>query len=269
MMDQPDSSGIVVLDVETTGKERSTDQIVELCLQVGLGAPRFTEVWRIKPSVPIHPEAQAVHGITAADLEGCRTFAEHAPAIVEQLAAANVIVGYGVAFDLDVLQAELARAGMPPLDLQGKHVVDVLRLWHHVEPRTLAAAHEKFCGEPLADAHAARSDVAATASVLMAMLEAFGLGGKPWPELAAIANPFPGRENWIGPSHHIQWDSNGAVIAFGKHRGARLDEIEPGFLRWVIDKDFPPHVKEVCRAALQLRGERLLAWIVERYPRAG
>ena len=30
-------TSIVVLDVESTGKERATDQIIELCLQLGIG----------------------------------------------------------------------------------------------------------------------------------------------------------------------------------------------------------------------------------------
>ena len=262
-------SPIVVLDVETTGKERSTDQIIELCLQLGLAPGSECRVWRIRPTVPIHPEAQAVHGITAADLAASPMFDAVAPEIVEMLAAADVIVGYSVAFDLDIVQAELTRVRMPPLDLQGKHVVDVLRLWHHVEPRTLVAAHEKFCGAPLADAHAARVDVGATAQVLTAMLETFGLVGKSWPELAAIADPFPGRENWIGPSHHLQWNDRGEpVFAFGKNKGCRIDEIDPGFLHWILGKDFPPHVKDICRQALLAHGEKFTAWIIKRYPRA-
>lgn len=260
-------TAILVLDVETTGKDRATDQIVELCLLLGLGPDAECRGWRIRPTVPIHPEAQAVHGITAADLESCPPFRDVASQLVAYLTAAEVIVGYNVAFDLDIVQAELQRAGQQPLDLTGKHVVDVLRLWQHVEPRTLVAAHERFCGSQLTDAHAASADVAATARVLGAMLDRFGLTGWPWPELAAIANPFPGRENWIGPSHHIQWDRGNPVFAFGKHKGYRIDLVDPGFLSWVLGKDFPAHVKEVCRAALQQRGSLLETWIAERFGR--
>lgn len=259
---------IVVLDVETTGKDRARDQVIELCIQLGLDECAEFRTWRFKPSVPVHPEATKVHGITDADLVDCPAFAAIASSIVAYIAGTDVIVGYNVAFDLDMLQAELARAGLPALDLAAKQVVDVLRLWHTVEPRTLAAAHQKFCGAELVDAHQAAADVAATSRVLVGMLATFGLGGKPWPELAAMANPFAARANWIGPSHHIQWSADGkTILAFGKNNGRPLDETDPGFLRWVIDKDFPPHVKEVCRAALQLRGEALTTWIAQRYPR--
>lgn len=261
-------TSIVVLDIETTGKERSTDQIIELCLQLGLGPQADRRVWRIKPTVPIHPEAQAVHGITEADLADCKPFGEFASVILSALAAAEVIVGYGVAFDLDILQAELARAGLAPLDLSTKQIVDVLRLWHRVEPRTLAAAHERFCGAQHEGAHAAGMDVAATARVLVAMRAAFGLVGKTWPELAAIADPFPGREKWIGPSNHIQWENGAAVIAFGKHKGTRVDRVDSGFLLWVLRKDFPPHVKDICDLALNKRGDELTAALAQRYPRS-
>lgn len=257
----------VVLDVETTGKEVSRDQIVEISLLVGLDVDAECRGWRIKPSIPIHPEAEKVHGITAEAVANCPTFREAAPTFVPILINADVIVGYNVAFDLDVLQAELERAGLDRLDLTGKHVVDVLRLWHHVEPRTLVAAHERFVGAPLENAHAASVDVAATSRVLDAMLTQFGLLHKSWPELSALANPFAARANWIGPSNHLQWDGAHAVFGFGKHRGVRIALADGGFLQWVLGKDFPPHVKAIVREAFRRQPDDLDAWIAERFPR--
>jgi DNA polymerase III subunit epsilon len=259
-------TSIVVLDVETTGKERSTDQVIELCLQLGIDASSGSRTWRIKPSAAIHPEATAVHGITAADLADCPAFAAAAAEFRPLIEGADVIVGYNVAFDLDMLAAEFARATLPPLDLAGKRIVDVLRLWHHVEPRTLVAAHEKFCGEALVDAHQASADVAATARVLVSMLETFGLTDKEWSEIAAISDPFSGREAWVGPSPHVQRDATGAVVfGFGKHKGLQVDQVDPGFLRWVLAKDFPPHVKKICGVALERR-RQFKDWIAQYYP---
>jgi DNA polymerase-3 subunit epsilon len=258
---------VVVIDVESTGKDRATDQIIELCVRLGIGEDAESRTWRIRPSVVIHPEAIAVHGITMADLAYCPTFVAVTPEFLPLLEAADVVVGYNVGFDLDMLQAELARAGIPPLDLSRKLIVDVLRLWHHVEPRTLVAAHEKFCGTPMADAHQAHADVTATARVLTAMLGTFGLASKEWSEIAAISNPFPTRSSWLGPSLHIQWDASGAVVfGFGKYKGTQVDQVDGGFLRWILAKDFPPHVKDICRVALE---RRLLFkdWVARNYPR--
>ena len=261
------SSQIVVLDVETTGKERATDQIIEMCLRFGLGPDAEARTWRIRPEVPIHPEAAAVHGITMEDLASCPLFSAVVSEFLPLIATADVVVGYNVAFDLDMIQAEFARAGIPPLSLTGKQIVDVLRLWHHVEPRTLVAAHAKFCGEALVDAHQATVDVAATARVLSSMLAAFGLSEKPWPEIATISDPFANRAAWIGPSPHIQWDASGAaVFGFGKYKGQQVGHSDGGFLRWVLAKDFPPHVKNICKVALERR-RKFDEWIVTYYPR--
>ena len=258
---------VVVLDVETTGKERATDQIIELCLRFGLGPDAEARTWRIRPEVPIHPEATSVHGITMEALATCPLFAAVVSEFLPLIVGAEVIVGYNVAFDLDLLQAELARAGMPPLSFAGRQIVDVLRLWHHVEPRTLVAAHAKFCGEPLVDAHQAAVDVAATARVLSSMLAAFGLSDKPWSEIATISDPFASRTSWIGPSPHIQWDASGEVVfGFGKYKGQQVVNADGGFLRWILAKDFPPHVQKICKVA-QERRRTFSEWISTYYPR--
>jgi DNA polymerase-3 subunit epsilon len=258
---------IVVLDVESTGKERATDQIIEMCIRLGIEQNAESRTWRIRPEVPIHPEATGVHGITPDDVVGCPSFAELVGEFLPLITGADVIIGYNVAFDLDMLQAELSRAKMPPLDFGGKQIVDVLRLWHHVEPRTLVAAHAKFCGTELVDAHQAEADVAATARVLASMLAQFGLADKPWPEIAAISNPFANRSMWLGPSQHIQWDESGAVVfGFGKHKGQQVAHADAGFLRWVLAKDFPPHVKKICEVALERR-RQFGDWITTYYRR--
>jgi DNA polymerase-3 subunit epsilon len=258
---------IVVLDVESTGKERATDQIIEMCIRFGLESDAASRTWRIKPEIPIHPEATGVHGISMTDVADCPLFANLVGEFLPLITEADVIVGYNVAFDLDMLQAELSRAKMPPLDFGGKLVIDVLRLWHHVEPRTLVAAHAKFCGAELVNAHQAEADVAATARVLGSMLAQFGLTDKSWSDIAAIADPFANRSTWIGPSQHIQWDESGAVVfGFGKYKGQQVAHADAGFLKWVLAKDFPPHVKKICSVALERR-RQFDDWIATYYRR--
>ena len=258
---------IVVLDIETTGKERATDQIIELCVRLGMETDAEYRTWRIRPEVPIHPEATGVHGITADAVVSCPVFADAAPEFLPLIIAADVLVGFNIAFDLDIIQAELARAKIPPLDFGPKHIVDALRLWHHVEPRTLVAAHAKFCGEELVDAHQAEADVAATARVLSSMIAAFGLSDKSWSEIAEISNPFANRSAWLGPSPHVQWDESGAVVfGFGKYKGQQVAHADRGFLRWVLSKDFPPHVKKICEVALERR-RQFGDWIATYYRR--
>jgi DNA polymerase-3 subunit epsilon len=262
---------VIVFDCETTGTDRMQDQIIELCTQHGLDDDALNQTWRIKPSVPIHPGAQAVHGITLADLEGCPAFAEVADAILAVFAEADVIVGYNIAFDIEMLQAELARAGRSPLDFQGKQIVDAFRLWQQCEPRSLQHAHQRFVGNGFAAAHSASADVAATGRVLAGMLRAFNLDGQDWTQIANVCDP--GRASWVGPSRHLRWEGDAIVFGFGKHAGAALHDLacgpDRGFLRWILDRppgrDFPTHVVEVCRAALDLPRDEFLAWARRRY----
>ncbi len=266
-----------MFDCETTGTDRAVDQVIELCVQFGLEDDATNKIWRIKPAVPIHPGAQAVHGITMADLEGCPAFGELADEIAAVFAEADVIVGYNLIFDIEMLQAELARVGKPILDVTGKKIVDAFRLWQQCEPRSLQHAHQRFVGNEFAAAHSASADVAATGRVLSGMLRAFNLAEHDWDAIATKCDPsrfekLALRASWVGPSRHLQWSNDVIVFGFGKHTDAKVHELAQGpdrsFLRWITDKDFPPHVKEVCKAALDLPADEFLAWARQRYGQA-
>ena len=261
---------ILVFDCETTGTDRVRDQVIELCAQRGLGDAATSRVWRIKPNVPIHPGAQAVHGISIEDLAECPSFAEVADDIAAVFAEADVIVGYNLAFDIDMIQAEYTRINKPLLDFTTKKIVDAFRLWQQCEPRSLMHAHQRFVGSQFEAAHSASADVAATGRVLEGMLRAFALEGQDWEQIATKCDPnHAQRASWVGPSRHLRWENEVIVLGFGKHGGAPVHELAAGpdrsFLKWVIERDFPVHVTEVCRAALDLPGEEFLAWARDRY----
>lgn len=261
------ASKIIVFDCETTGIDFAKDQVIELCVQHGLEPGANSQVWRIKPAVPIHPAAQQVHGISIEELAGCPPFEAYADEIAAVFAVAEVIVGYNLSFDIDMLQAEYARIGRAPLDLSNKKIVDPFRLWQQCEPRSLQHAHRRFVGDEFASAHSASADVAATGRVLVGMLRQFELEDRDWGQIASVCDP--GRASWVGPSRHLRWDGEVIVLGFGKHMGIPLHELAAGpdrsFLRWVVDKDFPPHVAEICKAALERAPDDLLSWVRSRY----
>jgi DNA polymerase-3 subunit epsilon len=258
---------VLVFDVETTGTDKRSDQVIELCVQYGLDGSQ-SKTWRFKPSCPINPGAQAVHGISMDELADCPAFGEGADEIVAIFADADVVIGYNIAFDIDMLQSEFGRLGRPPIDFHGKTIVDAFRLWQQCEPRSLQHAHKRFVGDSFAAAHSASADVAATARVLEGMLRAFGLHDRDWTAIADVCDP--SRASWVGPSRHLQWDVEGSiVITFGKHKGAALHVLargnDAGYLQWVADKDFPAHVIEICKKAQDLDGDAFLAWARRRY----
>jgi hypothetical protein len=39
-------------------------------------------------------------------------------------------------------------------------------------------------------------------------------------------------------------------------------------LQWVLKKDFPPHVAEICRVALERSGDEFVRWARQRFGQA-
>lgn len=247
---------LVAFDVETTGKNPLMDQIIELSIcrvaASDLSSPLApVYVQRFKPDVPVSPGAQAVHGLSDDDLRDQPPFSRCADEIESLLLSADVLVGYNVGFDIRFVEAEFQRLGRT-LNLYSKPVVDPLRMWQSLEPRRLENAVERFVGTSLDDAHSAEADTRAVLDVLDGMRAAFGLEDASWEELAAFTSPE--RASWVGPSHHLRWESDQVVIGFGKYSGQSvldLSQTDPDYLRWMEGKgDFPAHVKNLCKGAL-------------------
>lgn len=254
---------IIVFDVETTGTDRRTDQVIELCVQFGLEEDADRITWRVKPDTPISPGAQAVHGISMEDLADCPSFEAYADRFRTIVDEADVLVGYNLAFDIEMVQAEYERLGQPRLALEQKMIVDPFRLWQQCEPRTLQDAHRRFVGNSFDEAHSASADVAATSRVLAGMIDCFGLPGGDWGQIAQVCEP--NRPQWVGTSRHIQWRDGDAVLGFGRHANTPVWELAHGpdadYLRWIMGKDFPGHVVQICRAALELEYEAFMDWL--------
>ncbi|GHO64374.1 hypothetical protein KSC_032660 [Ktedonobacter sp. SOSP1-52] len=121
------------LDVETTGLGMK-DQVIE----VGVCGPDLIpHSWRIRPTVPVTPEATAIHGITDADLEQCPTYPEIWPDILTHIAGRKTVM-YHADFDYAMLRhSARAFALRPPEIWQGQCVMN----WYavvHGEPRGFA-----------------------------------------------------------------------------------------------------------------------------------
>lgn len=100
MLDDPDS---LLLDTETTGLN---GYLVEIAITDREGAPVFQTL--VNPQTAIEAGAQKVHGISAAELVDAPTFADIEPKLRELLQHKTVVI-YNAAFDMGVLQREIAR----------------------------------------------------------------------------------------------------------------------------------------------------------------
>lgn len=244
-------SGVMIaFDVETTGKNPDTDQIVEISMCLYETGRERTYHRLVKPDIPITRGAEAVHGISMDDVADAPRFADIADDVERFLDHADVLVGYNVRFDIRVVESEFARIGRP-IDLSSKLVVDPYRIWQSLEPRTLSDAYRRFVGGELENAHSAEHDVQAAVNVLRGIRRTFNLEEATWEELARMSNP--GRDSWIGTSNHFVWSYEQVVVNFGKYNGRPLLEVasrDRGYLEWIMRSDFPPHVQNLCKGAL-------------------
>ncbi len=107
----------IVLDTETTGLDAADGhRIVELGAVELVNLLPTGRVYHqyVNPERPVPREAVDVHGLTDAFLADKPVFAAVAPAFLDFLGDARLVI-HNAAFDLAMLNAELGRLGAPPL----------------------------------------------------------------------------------------------------------------------------------------------------------
>ena len=242
----------VVFDLETTGVNPRFDRVVEFA-----GVKRLPDGseeslrYLVNPGCPIPPGATAVHGITDADVRDAPVFAEVARAVLGFLSGCDV-GGFGVSrFDVPLLTHEFERAGLA-FDTANVQVIDALTIFHRREPRDLSAAVRRYCGRELADAHSAEADARAAMDVIEGQLAAYGDLPRDIPGLERVCNPVD--PDMVDAEGKLRWRDDEVIIAFGQKNGMPLRYMamhEPGYLRWMLNKDFSDEVKEIAREALE------------------
>jgi DNA polymerase III subunit epsilon len=104
---------IVAIDTETTGRDPSSDRVVEVaCVRWERGEVTLRKSWLVNPERPIPKEASDVHGILDEQVKDAPKFAEIIPELLEALAGA-IPLAYNAEFDRKQLMAELGRVAAP------------------------------------------------------------------------------------------------------------------------------------------------------------
>src|SRR5512135_1388615 len=123
----------IVLDTETTGLDpKQGHRIIEVAAIELDGRKVSGRTFHryINPEREIDEGAAAVHGLTLDRLQDEPKFAEVAPALLEFIDGAELII-HNAPFDIGFLNAELALAGLPPLN---NSVVDTLKVAKELHP---------------------------------------------------------------------------------------------------------------------------------------
>lgn len=137
----------IIFDTETTGLDAREDRIIEIGgveLVNRFPTGRTFHKYINPQGRQIHPDAQAVHGISAADLVGKPTFPEIAEEFMAFVDGAK-LVAHNANFDINFINAEFGRLGHPPVAQE--FVVDTLALAkrkHPMGPNSLDALCRRY-----------------------------------------------------------------------------------------------------------------------------
>lgn len=137
----------IIFDTETTGLDAREDRIIEFGgveLVNRFPTGRTIHFYFDPQGRAVHPDAQAVHGISNADLAGKPTFPDLAAELQAFLDGA-MLVAHNANFDIGFLDAEFGRLGLPRVD--PARVVDTLaiaRRKHPMGPNSLDALCRRY-----------------------------------------------------------------------------------------------------------------------------
>ncbi|MFY7963735.1 MAG: exonuclease domain-containing protein [Chitinophagaceae bacterium] len=233
---------IAFIDLETTGINISTDRIVEIAIvKISPDGTKTVKRKILNPTIPIPQGAIDVHGITNEMVKDAPTF-KQASNEIKQFIEGCDIGGYNSnRFDIPMLVEEFLRCELN-IDIESRKLVDVQKVYHLMEQRTLSAAYKFYCQKELEGAHGAEVDATATYEVLEAQIAKYSQIGN---TVESIIK-FTGEEQIVDFSRRFVMENGVEVFNFGKHKGKPVTRVlkeEPQYYDWMMKGDFALHTK--------------------------
>lgn len=237
---------ILFLDLETTGLNVATDRIIEICvLMLNPDGAQEIKTRRINPTIPISPEAQAIHGISNEDVTNEPTFREVAKSFAKWMEGCDIAGYNSTKFDVPMLSEEFLRAGID-FNFRKRKLIDVQNIFHKMEQRTLKAAYRFYCDKNLDNAHSAEADTIATMEILEAQLDRYPDDLKN--DINFLSDFSTRNRNLDYAGRVVLDDKDLPVFNFGKHKGRSVKDVlqsEPSYYDWIMKGDFTLDTKKV------------------------
>lgn len=235
---------LAFIDLETTGTNVATDRIIEIAIiKVMPDRSVQSKVKRINPGIPIPAATTAIHGISDADVKDQPVFKQVANELKQFMEHCD-IAGYNSnRFDIPMLVEEFLRAGLT-FEVDSRRFIDVQKIFHLMEKRTLSAAYKFYCDKDLVNAHSAEADAMATYEILEAQLTRYESLLKP--DVGALAD-FTKEEDYVDFARRIVMQNGVEMFNFGKYKGRAVRDVlkvEPQYYDWMMKADFPLNTKQ-------------------------
>lgn len=249
---------VAVIDTESTGLNPETARLVSISvLRVEPDGRRSLRSELVDPGVPIPAGATAVHGISDEDVSGKPAFRAYARALAESLEDCD-LAGFAIErFHLPLLAAEFRRAGIE-FSLDNRSVVDVMSIYHRLEPRDFEAAYRRYTGSdvPVDRSSGGRSE--AIYEILLGQLRAA-------PELPVQPHMLARWARGVPDTaadeegRFAYLDSGELAFNFGKYAGQELSKVaesDAGYVAWVAsNQGFHAEARQIAADALNEAGD--------------
>ena len=234
---------IAFIDLETTGINISTERIVEIAIvKISPDGTQLVKRKLINPQMPIPKASSDIHGITDEMVKDAPTFKQAANEIKQFIDNCD-LAGYNSnRFDIPMLIEEFLRSGLE-FTLDGKKLLDVQKVFHMMEQRTLGAAYKFYCNKSLENAHSAEVDATATWEVLEAQVERYPQIGNTVDSIVK----FTGEDDIVDFARRFVKENGIEIFNFGKHKGKPVTQVlkeEPQYYDWMMKGDFPMNTKQ-------------------------
>jgi len=234
---------IAVLDLETTGINLATDRIIEIAVvKIMTDGTKVVKRKLINPEMKIPEASSAIHGITNEMVQNAPNFKSVANEFKQFLDNCD-LAGYNSnRFDWPLLMEEFLRNSIE-FDMNNRKMLDVQKIFHVLEPRTLGAAYKFYCGKTLENAHSAEADASATWEILLSQVDKYPQLGN---NIQSIINCI-GDEPIVDFARRFIFENGIEVFNFGKFKGRVVAEVlksEPHYYDWMMKGDFPLHTKQ-------------------------
>ncbi len=235
---------LAFLDIEATGANVSTDRIVEIAIVKSFpDGNRSVKRKLINPQIPIPQVCIDMHGINNEMVKDAPVFKQVAQEIKQFLDGCDLSCYNAYRLDIPMLMEEFLRAEVE-FDMKNRKVIDVQKIFHQMEQRTLSAAYKFYCSKSLEKAHSAEVDASATAEILEAQLERYPQLGN---NIDTILKHI-GEDSIIDFARRFIMDEKGVeVFNFGKHKGRPVADVlkaEPQYYDWMMKGEFPMNTKQ-------------------------
>jgi DNA polymerase-3 subunit epsilon len=234
---------LAFIDLETTGINLGTDRIVEIAvIKILPDGTKSVKRKLINPEMPIPQASSDIHGITNEMVKDAPAFRQVANEFRQMLDNCD-LAGYNSnRFDIPLLMEEFLRVQVE-FDMKGRKLVDVQKIFHQMEQRTLGAAYKFYCNKQLDGAHSAEVDANATYEILEAQTERYPALGNTIDSILKAT----GEEVIVDLARRFVMENGTEVFNFGKFKGRSVAEVlrsEPQYYDWMMKGDFPQHTKQ-------------------------